>query len=49
MLKSWKTTLLGVVLMAVGSYHAFVGGNEAITALFITNSLGLLIAKDYDA
>lgn len=49
MLHSWKTTLVGGIMLAVGAYYALTGGNEAITALFITNGIGLIVAKDFNA
>ena len=49
MLKSWRTTIIGFITLAVGSYYALTGGGGAITALFLTSAAGCILAKDSNA
>lgn len=48
MLKSWRTSIVGVLVLAVGAYYALTVGGEAITALFLTTGAGFILSKDAD-
>lgn len=46
MLRSWRTTVIGVGMLGVGAYIALTGGDVAVTGLFLTSGAGFILAKD---
>lgn len=45
-MKSWRTTVIGVSMLAVGGYLAFTGTDSATVALFISGGTGFILSKD---
>lgn len=45
-IRSWRTTLIGVGMLGVGAYIALTGGDIAVTGLFLSTGTGFILAKD---
>ena len=47
-LTSWKTTIIGVLLLGLGMFTYFKTNDSTVALPIVTAGLGFILSKDYD-